>query len=530
VKVARRISLALVSALVLVAVAAPASPAATVGPAVKVTDFSPARGLITSAGRYHATAVNPTTGMQIALYYAVDASSQEYIGTQLFDDEGPVGPENVVATTGLDNYYSYAIAYNPTTGGWMAGLFNNTDSSASMLAQKLSADGSASGSPVVVGDGQPGYAGIKVVWNSKAKKFLFSWSSYYEANMEGRFVSGSGTPLGSELTLMTFDDQDEYCAMDSAYSTKSNTFLQLQGGACTDFFDNTEPPVTQLVSGAAAAPIGSVNLLGPLEADSDNYTGGVAYNAKANQFGVFWNYEPDMGPERLYLQLIDAATGAEVGSPIEITPPEGLVTGTLRVRVSSSPVSGNYYVSGSFDVGTSSLPAGRYSFQVTSAGATVADSLEDVTNGTESSLRPQNLYNPKTCEFVTTFVASAVGGESYNIYANGSGPSPNCPQGKGKPTLKKKGTAGATSLKVRVGCAAAGSCRIALSGKLVGGKGKLKGKKVKAKGKSTVTLAYSDALIRELRRNGGGKIRLKAKEVGGGSRTITVTVPNPVTG
>jgi hypothetical protein len=153
-----------------------------------------------------------------------------------------------------------------------------------------------------------------------------------------------------------------------------------------------------------------------------------------------------------------------------------------------------------------------------------------VTNGTESSLRPQNLYNPKTCEFVTTFVASAVGGESYNIYANGSGPSPNCPQGKGKPTLKKKGTAGATSLKVRVGCAAAGSCRIALSGKLVGGKGKLKGKKVKAKGKSTVTLAYSDALIRELRRNGGGKIRLKAKEVGGGSRTITVTVPNPVTG
>lgn len=525
-KVARRISLALVSALALSALAAPAAPAATVGTPFKITNFSPARDSSTNGGRFHATAVNPKTGDQIVVYYASDGSS--YLGAQVFDDQGPVGSEQVVATTGPDSYFSYSVAYNPVTGGWMTGFSNRNNEE--VLGQNLNADGSVSGAPFVVGTGDVEYAGMKIVWNSKQQKFLFSWSSYYEPNMEGRFVSGNGTPQGSELTLMTFDDPDDYCPMDSAYSTKSNTFLQLQGGSCADFFDPTEPNVTQLVSGATAAPIGSVNLLGPLEANSDNYAGGVAYNAKTNQFGVFWNYEPDTGPVRLYLQLIDAATGAEVGSPIEITPPEGLRTDAYRVRVSTSPITGNYYLSGYFEVGTSSLLAGKYSFQVTSAGATVADSLEDVTNGTESSSRPQNLYNPKTCEFVTTFVASVPGVDDYNIYANGSGPSPNCPQGKGKPSLKKKGTAGATSLKVRVGCAGGGSCRIALSGKLVGGKGKLKGKKVKVKGKSSVTLAYSDALISELRRDGGGKIKVKAKEVGGGSRTITVTVPAPVTG
>ncbi|MFM8792802.1 MAG: hypothetical protein ACKOFX_10105, partial [Solirubrobacterales bacterium] len=117
--------------------------------------------------------------------------------------------------------------------------------------------------------------------------------------------------------------------------------------------------------------------------------------------------------------------------------------------------------------------------------------------------------------------------DDYNLYANGADPEPApC----GKPSLKKKGTAGATSLKVRVGCASAGSCRIKLSGKLVGGKGKVKGVTSKGSGKRTVTLSYSRKLIRELRRNGGGKIRITSKEVGGGSRSITVTVPAPVTG
>jgi len=522
----RRLSLTVVSALALAALAAPAAPAATVGTPFQITGFSPARDSGTKGGRYHTTAVNPKTGAQIAVYYG--NSPGAYLGAQVFDDQGPVGSEQVVATTGPDSYFSYSVAYNPVTGGWMTGYPNYSNEE--VLGQLLNADGSPSGAPFVVGTGDVEYSGMKIVWNSKQQKFLFSWSSYYEPNMEGRFVSGNGTPQGSELTLMTFDDPDDYCAMDSAYSSKSNTFLQLQGAECTSFFDSTDPPVTQLVSGASAAPIGSVNLLGPLEANSDNWTGGVAYNVKVNEFGVVWHYEPDTGPVRLYLQRINTSPGAEIGSPVEITPPEGLVPDGKRVRVSASPSTGEYYISPQLDSGTSSYPPGWYSFKISSTGATVAGSLEDVTNGVDQPNRPQNLYNPDTCEFVTTFVGTPDGVSDFNLYANGAGPPPSCSKGGNKPTLKKKGAPGPTSLKVRVGCAAAGSCRIMLSGKLVGGKGKVKGVTSKGSGKRTVKLAYTDELISELRRNGGGKIRITAREVGGGSRTITVTVPAPVTG
>ena len=169
--------------------------------------------------------------------------------------------------------------------------------------------------------------------------------------------------------------------------------------------------------------------------------------------------------------------------------------------------------------------------------------------------RPQNLYNPVTGQFLSTFSAyecvpnplsttrsprGPACSDTYNLYANG-GPG-NPPTPGGGPSLKKAGTPGGTSLSVRVGCTGGGSCRVKLGGKLVGGSGKLQGKTVKigsasatgttsrAKASRTVTLAYTNALIRQLAANGGGKIRVKAKQVGGGSKTITVTVPSSVTG
>lgn len=520
----RRALVFLASSLVAATAIVPTAQATIIGPATQITDFSPGRSNLTAAGRFHATAANPQTGDQIAVYYAYGDSA--YLGAQLFDAQGPVGPEQVIATTGPDSYYSYSVAYNPSTGGWMVGLQDTQNNE--IDGQLLNADGSTSGSAFTVGTGEQGYAGVKVVWNSTASKFLFSWTSYYEADMKGRFVSGSGTPQGSELTLITFDDPDEYCPMDSAYSPQENTFLNTVGGQCAYYFDPAYPAVSQLLSGGTAAPVGSPNLLGPLAVNSFNYAPSVAYNAKANEFGVVWHSRPDLDQQfELLLQRMNASTGAEIGAPVEITPPEGMLPYYRRVRVSASPVTGHYYITPSLLQGTSSNPDGWYSFKVTSTGATVADSLENLASGVDGPYRPQNLYNPKTCRFVTTFVGQDPVTDDYNLYANGADPEPApC----GKPSLKKKGTAGATSLKVRVGCASAGSCRIKLSGKLVGGKGKVKGVTSKGSGKRTVTLSYSRKLIRELRRNGGGKIRITSKEVGGGSRSITVTVPAPVTG
>ncbi len=104
----------------------------------------------------------------------------------------------------------------------------------------------------------------------------------------------------------------------------------------------------------------------------------------------------------------------------------------------------------------------------------------------------------------------------------------------GKPTVKQKGRAGKDSLTVRVRCADSGPCRIRLSGVLKGGKGKLKSKTVKVRaGGKTVELPYTSLLERELRSNGGsGSVRVRAKEIGGGSAStlVRVTLPDPVTG
>lgn len=104
----------------------------------------------------------------------------------------------------------------------------------------------------------------------------------------------------------------------------------------------------------------------------------------------------------------------------------------------------------------------------------------------------------------------------------------------GKPTVKQKGRAGKDSLTVRVRCADSGPCRIRLSGVLKGGKGKLKSKTVKVRaGGKTVELPYTSLLERELRSKGGsGSVRVRAKEIGGGSAStlVRVTLPDPVTG
>lgn len=112
-------------------------------------------------------------------------------------------------------------------------------------------------------------------------------------------------------------------------------------------------------------------------------------------------------------------------------------------------------------------------------------------------------------------------------YEYGAGPG-------GKPRVKQKGRAGKDSLTVRVRCADSGPCRIRLSGVLKGGKGKLKSKTVKVRaGGKTVELPYTPQLERELRSNGGsGSVRVRAKEIGGGSAStlVRVTLPDPVTG
>ena len=540
----RRLSVAIFSALAIAAFAVPAAQAATVGLATQITDFSPARTEEGGAGKYHSDAVNPKTGAQIAFYFGNDGSDN-YLATQRFTADGPVGSENVVVTGG--NYatscYQKSIAYNPTTGGWFVAYPDNNGNQ--IIGQLLDADGSNSGASFTVGSiNRPDCSGLKINWNSNSKKFLVTFASENADDVKARFVSGNGTALGSTFTALE-NSPSSYCPMDTAYSSKSNTFLTSVGGEC--LAAPAQGPLIQFLSGTGAR-VGSARYVGNAAWDY-SYAPAIAYNAKLDEFGVIWQRRISTFPvaqAEIYLQRIEASSGANVGGPVQIEPPtssDDLVGAGNRIRVAVSP-SGQYYISAHMipDASTDGNDGSWYSFKFSGTGNTVADSLEDISNGVIYPVRVQNLYNPVTGQFLSTFVASAESGNDFNLYLNGG---PGSPSG-GKPTLKKVGTPGGTSLSVRVGRAGGGSCKVQLGGKLVGGSAsdKLVGKTVeigsagaagtgshtRAKASRTVTLAYTGALIRQLAADGGGKIRVKARQVGGKSKMITVTVPASVTG
>jgi len=531
----RRLAVAIFSVLAFAGIAAPAAQATPDGLSTQITDFSPGRGSETNSGQFHATAVNPKTGAQIVLYRA-NNGDDAYLGTQRFDGDGPVGAEHVIATGAnvAQNNWQYAIAYNPTTGGWLAAYADYDGDQ--ILGQLLKADGSTSGSSFVIGTiSSPEYAGVDISWNSKSKKFLVAFTSYYDVTMEARFVKGGGAVSGAQFTVMSGLSGSDYVPMDTAYSSKSNTFL-------VEAYDSPDPASrtrVQLLSGSGS-PIGSDRYLGTAE---DNYAASVAYNAKRDEFGVVWISQPvSSGPYFITLQRIKASDGVDVGGEVEITPPEGMEVCCYRPFLSSSP-SGQYYVATYLNPGTSPYDSGWFAFEFSGTGETVADSLDETGNGLYSGGRPQTLYNPVTRRFVNTNVSyecvptplsttrSTRGGpctDYYNLYSNGGSALPS----GSKPTLKKLGTPGGTSARVKLGCGGSGKCKIKLTGKLKGGSGKIVPQtvKVKAGKKSKVKVIYSQDLIDELAANGGGKIKLTAKRVGGKSKTIILTVPASVTG
>lgn len=103
-----------------------------------------------------------------------------------------------------------------------------------------------------------------------------------------------------------------------------------------------------------------------------------------------------------------------------------------------------------------------------------------------------------------------------------------------KPAVEPRGGAGPSSLRLKIRCAGSSACRVKITGKLKGGNGTVKPKMVRvgAGKQAAVKVEYTPTLISEIKSRGGGRIAIKAKQVGGATRTITVRVrlPKPVTG
>ncbi len=531
-----RIKLILASAVIAAFFAVPAAASAA---SVNLTDWSPARSNLNSAGQWQSVAVNPTNGNQLVTFFQDDGTQKYSAG--VWTPSGVTVGSLVDLPSGQFSTYTTPVgAYNPKTGGWLVVYFDWLIDE--YKAQLLAADGSLSGSDQVI-SADPGTnccSNPDIAWDSAKQQFFVVWSDYGNSGLDGqpqaRFVNPTtGAPVGSApIDLVTNASDfywDDYHSIQVAYSSKQDGFGimfrgDLQAGG------DWRPYFLRLDSDGE--PIGTPQMISS-GTDQEVGNGSITYSKASDRYAVAWSdyYETD---EPVLVQLFSAATGNAVGSPVVQPLPATAQTSRYRIHIAADEYGSGYAVVSVAQDSSSSGKSKVFTLWLDSSAQPVGTPVW-LTDDLEYAMRPQLAFDRHSGCFRATFIGRPVPDE-YDIYSaefGTSGPT-GCssppPSGKKKPSLGKAGVAGATSLRVKVGCGGASACRIKLSGKLKGGSGKLDGKtvKVKAGKKKTVKLAYSSGLISELSGRSGSKIKVTAKQVGGKSRTITVAVPDSVTG
>jgi hypothetical protein len=532
-----RIKLILASAVIAAFFVVPAAASAT---PVNLTEWSPTRNNDGYAGKWQSIAVNPTNGNQLVAFYQSDGTEKYSAGVWTPSGD-TVGSLVDLATGSETNTYSTPVgAYNPQTGGWMVVYFDYDIDD--YKAQLLNADGSLSGSAQIISD-QPGGTcchNPDIAWDSAKQQFFVVWAEYGNGGLDGqpqaRFVNPTtGAPVGSapiDLVTNASDfDWNYYHSIQVAYSTKQDGFgimfrgyLQA-GGEWRPYFlrlDSDGQPIgtPQMISSGTDLAVGN---------------GSITYSKASDRYAVAWSdYDETGGP--VLVQLFSASTGNAVGSPVVQPLPATVESSRYRIHIAADEYGSGYTVVSIAEDSSSSSSSKVFTLWLDSSAQPVG-TPGWLTDDLAYAFRPQVTFDRHSGCFRATFIGATAPSvlDIYSAEFGTSGPtgcSSPTPSGKKKPSLGKAGVAGATSLRVKVGCGGASACRIKLSGKLKGGSGKLDGKtvKVKAGKKKTVKLAYSSGLISELSGRGGSKIKVTAKQVGGKSRTITVAVPDSVTG
>ncbi len=533
-----RIKLLLASTVIAAFFAVPSVASAV---SVNLTNWSPGRTSDSQAGQWQSVAVNPTNGNQLVAFRQDDGTPKYSAG--VWTPSGATVGSLVDLATGSDVAPTYSTpvgAYNPKTGGWMVVYYDYDIDE--YKAQLLSANGALSGSAQVI-SAAPGVSCCSnpdIAWDSAKQQFFVAWGDYGNTDddaPQGRFVNPTtGAPVGAApIDLVTNASDfvwDNYHSLQVAYSSKQDGFgvmfrgLLQAGGDWRPYF---------LRLNANGEPIGTPQMISS-GTDQEISNGSITYSKSSNRYAVAWaDDEATSAP--VLVQLFNAATGASVGDPVAQPMPSSAASGRYRIRIEANEFESGYVIvthTGNNDNQTNEIAA-----LWLDSSAQPVGTPGWVSGDVSGAQRPQVAFDRHSgCFRVTTVGEDAATQTYWDIYSTEIGTSglEGCssppPSGKKKPTLKKSGNAGSTSLRVKVGCGGASACRVKLSGKLKGGSGKLQGKtvKVKAGKKKTVTLAYTSALISELSGRSGSKIRVTAKQVGGRSRTITVAVPDSVTG
>ncbi len=520
---------------------------------------------------------NPSTGKSAVLYFADHAaatpSAYRSYHVQIVNADGSPSGSPIDLSASNDNYYYYAapvISYNPSTEGWTAFVVYGSDTFSAtnppeVRSHEISQAGALVGSPNTVidpvGDSFFRQAANRFYssspsapWDPQEQRFLYGGSMYDvspnvtsgndDDNAAGLFVGGDGQPVTGDMKLLT-DFKQGCCGVGMDFSTKSRNYLVAWWGDQDTSVQNEWGPITQLLD-EDGNRIGTPDRLIPDELQSVGVA--TAYNAARDEFIVTTSISKkydDCSDVSLalacgvYAFRVGADDGQLIGDPIPLvttTSTEDLDAQYRRPQIAVNGDGDEFMVT--WTQGSWSAGQNVWARRASGNGTMIDSEPQNVSDffGGEDSVhqRPAVGFDAKSCQYqlawqyIADINASTkpqnIAGRTYSSVCKSSA--------KKKPSIRKLGTPGSTSAKVKVGCGGSGKCTIKLSGKLKGGSGKIVSKtiKVKAGKKATVKVRYTKALIDELASNGGGKIKLTARQVGGKSSTIVLTVPSSVTG
>jgi hypothetical protein len=270
----------------------------------------------------------------------VDAATGTEVGTNDFrlSDMGPDGDANYGADFP-------AVAYNDTNNEYLVVWYGDDDTGGlvdeeyEIYGQRVSATGAEIGAndfrlSDMGPDGDTNYAGggPAVAYNSADNDYLVVWLGADTLGVEifgQRVNAATGAEIGTDLCLsdMGPDGDANYDAYVSAvaYNSAGNEYLVVWHGD-----DDTGPLVGEEfeIFGqrvvATGAEIGANDFrLSDMGPDGDAYYDAgrpaVAYNGKNNEYLVVWEGDDNTGAlvdgeYEIFGQLVDAATGAEIGA------------------------------------------------------------------------------------------------------------------------------------------------------------------------------------------------------------------------
>ncbi len=458
------VGLAAASATAVCAVGATNAIAAATAP-VQVTAWTPAYNGNWN-GEKIAAAANPNTGhtLVVSYYQGINSSSERSYVTLLLGPEGTqVGSQHVLAKSTQVPQQQPAVAYDPTTGGWIA-CWGEQDPSANkpVKCRAIAADGTPAADTTTILSGPNNIESVTIAYSPAKKRFLVGASGGdWEAAI---FVNSTGTPQGTSMD--PFPGLTSYGAFSLTYSATSDTFLAQRRGKTTGSSEQ-DAPWTTLLNGDGV-PVGTPRRLDPNTA-LGYYSASVTWNRTRNEFYVAsFVYGPYPQPSYpMVVQRFSATDGARVGD-LKSVEPAGWATSRYRPQILANPFADETLAHlGAQAQATNEL--GIYVGFIASDGTppSTVELVQGGTSATKTTARPWSTFNPTTCEWLAVYGSRAGDGTTWQIWSSRYPSAAGCTStlslakgGEGKGSIA--GTAAETPAEVGLAEASA-SCDAACS-------------------------------------------------------------------